>query len=66
MRVLLAAAALTLLSGCASTDSQSRPASIGGGPNNLRRAPCACLEIKQDQRLPAFLNGSEQTETAFA
>lgn len=48
MRVVLAAMAIATLSGCATNGgTQPKPAHIGGGPNQLRRAPCACVQIQQ-------------------
>lgn len=56
MRVILAAAVLSLLAGCTSTSSfQSHPVSTGGNPNALKRTPCACKELNQKAGLPDFL-----------
>lgn len=61
MRVIVAAALFAMLGGCASTGSsfQPLPVQTGGGPNNLRRAPCACNKIKQLPGLPEFLRAPE-------
>ena len=64
MRLVFAAAALSLLAGCASGGSfQSSPVSVGGGPNALKRTPCACLEKQQPAGLPKFLGNSKIIQT---
>lgn len=57
MRLVVALAALVALSACGTTNGMrsSRPVSIGGGANSLKRAPCACEKIKQRPGLPEFL-----------
>lgn len=61
MRALIAIPLLFALSGCGvlSGDRVSLPLGIGGGANELRRAPCACIEKEQSRDLPAFLKDSE-------
>lgn len=61
MRAVFAVAALTLLAGCAAGGGgqvQTGPQGIGSSPNQLRRAPCACLELKSLPGLPSHLTGS--------
>lgn len=61
MRVIYAAALLSLLAGCTANSSfQAHPNSIGGGPNGLKRTPCACKELDQKQGLPDYLHSTEQ------
>lgn len=58
MRVIIAAAMAIALAGCtAGASFQARPISTGGGPNALKRTPCAgnCGEVKQTPGLPDFL-----------
>lgn len=56
MRLIISAVTLSLLAGCAAGGSvQSAPQGIGSSPNQLRRAPCACNEIKSQPGLPAHL-----------
>jgi hypothetical protein len=47
-----------------SGDGLNLPLGIGGGANELRRAPCACLEQNQPSGLPDFLqDGEAATQT---
>ena len=57
MRAFIAIPLLLALGGCGmmSGDRLSLPLGIGGGANELRRAPCACVEKEQDKNLPEFL-----------
>lgn len=56
MRIVIAAAALALLTGCTAGSSfHNAPVGVGNGPNQLKRTPCACLERKQPDGLPDFL-----------
>lgn len=57
MRFLIAVAAMTMLAGCATSGSQfqSRAVGVGGGPNHLKRTPCACVQVDQPAGLPDFL-----------
>lgn len=61
MRALFAIPLMLALSGCnmMSGDGLNLPIGIGGGANELRRAPCACLEKDQPAGLPDFLQGGE-------
>lgn len=53
--ILLASA----LGGCASTGSsgnfQAAPVGVGGGPDRLKRTPCACLKLRNKPGLPSHL-----------
>lgn len=62
MRALIAIPLLFALGGCGimSGDGLNLPIGIGGGANELRRAPCACLEQEQPDGLPDFLQGTER------
>lgn len=43
--LIAAIAACALLAGCAGRGAQSdMPVGIGGGPNQLKSSPCACIE----------------------
>lgn len=66
MRIVLAAAAMAILGGCAagSGNVQQKPASIGGGPNQLRRAPCACVLVPNKPGLPSHLQSTDNGTVA--
>ena len=66
MRALIAIPLLLALGGCGmmSGDRMSLPMGIGGGANELRRAPCACLEKGQPSGLPDFLQDGETSVAA--
>ena len=68
MRAVIAAIAFTLLAGCATGGaSLSTPQGIGNSPNQLRRAPCACVQIKDLPGLPSHLiNSGAVREVAHA
>ncbi len=68
MRAVFAVAAFTLLAGCAASSGQVQPSpqGIGSSPNQLRRAPCACMELKNLPDLPAHLNSSAAGAMAHA
>ena len=69
-KVLLIAAVLAtvpMLAGCAvfrlphsNKTNFSMPVGVGGGPDQLKRTPCACAEIPQKAGLPEFLDGEKQ------
>lgn len=61
MRALFAIPIMLALSGCnmMGGDGLNLPLGIGGGANELRRAPCACLEQNQPAGLPDFLQDGE-------
>lgn len=74
-KFLLAAAvlsALPMLSGCAvfrpvqGKTQFSMPVGVGGGPDQLKRTPCACAEIPQKPGLPNFLEGDQKPDEAKA
>lgn len=60
MRIIIAVIALAGLSACSTGASFSpRPVSVGGGPNKLKRTPCAgCDKKTQPPGLPQFLLAS--------
>src|SRR3546814_9667851 len=60
MRAVFAVAALAMLAGCAAGGGQVQPSpqGIGSSPNQLRRAPCACVEVKS---LPGLPRSEEHT-----
>ena len=64
MRAVFAVAAIALLAGCAAGSGQVQPSpqGIGSSPNQLRRAPCACMEVQSLPGIPAHL----KTATAGA
>ncbi len=67
MRPALAALSLALLSGCATTGNfQDSAVGVGGGPNKLKRTPCACLEKRQPEGLPSFLQEASAPQEALA
>lgn len=56
MRTVSAVVALALLSGCTATGNfQDAAVGVGGGPNKLKRTPCACIQKDQPSGLPDFL-----------
>jgi hypothetical protein len=67
MRILIAALALAGLSACSTGSTFSpRPASIGSGPNKLKRAPCAgCEKKRQLPGLPEFMMADASSTRAM-
>jgi hypothetical protein len=67
MRILIAAIALAGLSACSTGSTfTSRPVSVGGGPNKLKRTPCAgCDKKTQPPGLPQFLLADAASTKAF-
>lgn len=47
-------AGLLVLSSCAS-EYQAQPRSIGTDPSELKRSPCACLQVITEPGLPEWL-----------
>lgn len=65
MRILIAALALAGLSACSTASTfTARPVTVGGGPNKLKRTPCACLIKEQAPGLPAFLSADAVVKAA--
>lgn len=57
-----ATAVALLVAGCASGPEMPQPA--GGGTDELRRSPCACIEIPQAAPGPADLERYRSADTA--
>ncbi|AXK43779.1 hypothetical protein [Erythrobacter aureus] len=68
MRPVLAVCALALLTGCTTAGNfQDSAVGVGGGPNKLKRTPCACIQKDQPSGLPDFLlDGAELKQEAKA
>lgn len=45
-------------------DLQSQPVGIGGGPNKLKRSPCACVKLRNKAGLPERLDAAFTREKA--
>lgn len=63
MRIVIAAAALALLSGCTGSNFQRGPVGVSGNPNGLKRTPCACAQLPQPAGLPKFLGAPSNLQS---
>lgn len=57
-KTLVLASLAAALSGCVTSNDgnfQAAPVGVGGGPDRLKRTPCACVELPNRSDIPAHL-----------